>query len=75
MRKGHVSSCQMHRTGDVIGQQKIRRVSGRALLLEMSMLFFLNTSIGSEYFPRFLKNKKTLVCRAYWIYSNKNNLK
>lgn len=51
----------MRRTGDVIGQQEIRRVPGRALLLEKSMLFFLNTSIGSEYFSRFLKNKKMLV--------------
>ena len=64
MRKDQVSSCRMHKTGDVIGQQEIRRVPGRALLLEMSMLFFLNTSIGSEYFPRFPKNKKTLVLQS-----------
>lgn len=61
MRKDQDSSCQVCRTGDVMGQQEIRRLLGRVLPLEMSMLLFLNTSIRSEYFLRFLKNKKTLV--------------
>jgi len=54
MRKDYISSCQMCRTGDVIGQQETRRVPGGVLLLDMSMLFCLNTSIGSECFARYL---------------------
>lgn len=65
MRKDEDSSCQLYRT-DVIGQQERRRVPVRAFLLEMSMLFFLNASTGSEYIPRLLKNKKTLVLHSIW---------